>query len=96
MNIMITRKKMFIIWIAKGDNSVESTLNNGLLELGKGDEMEWVVFVRWLGVWWLEIDNWNMNSDLNFAQAMFYLQQMSWFPDCFDIKSNIYQDAGNT
>ena len=36
MNIMIMRrKKMFRIWIAKGDNSVQSTLNNGLLDLGQ-------------------------------------------------------------
>ena len=35
MNIIIMRKKMFKIWNAKGDNSVQSTLNNGLLDLGQ-------------------------------------------------------------
>ena len=86
MDIMITRKKMFKIWIAKGDNSVESTINYGLLDL---DQRWWNgVSCFCMVIRSVMIGNRQLKYEfgLNFArQAMFY-----------HYKSNIYHHAGNT
>ena len=85
MSIRIMRKKMFRIWIAKGDNSVESTINYGLLEL---DQRWWngvSCFCTVIGSVMIGNRQVKYELGLNFAQAMFYYY-----------KSNIYHHAGNT